>query len=91
MPLDVRLEIAPYDYAAAVRLADALDVSHPTAQVLVRRGLADPGAAARFLAADVEHPLDAFGGLREGAAADRRARASAARGSPCTATTTSTA
>ena len=69
MATDVRLDIAPYEYAAAVRLADALDVSHPTAQVLVRRGLADPGAARRFLAADVEHPLDAFGGLREGAAA----------------------
>jgi single-stranded-DNA-specific exonuclease len=67
MPADVRLEIAPYAYAAAERLAHALGVSHPTAQVLVRRGMADVDTAARFLAADVVHPLDAFGGLREAA------------------------
>ena len=69
----------------------ALGVSHVTAQVLVRRGLGDAEAARAFLAADVRHPLDAFGGLREAAArilAPRRARR---RGSPCTATTTSTA
>ena len=39
-----------------------------SAQVLVRRGLADPAAARRSLDADVRHPLDAFGGLRDGAA-----------------------
>ena len=37
------------------------------AQVLVRRGLGDPVAAERFLAAEDAHPLDAFGGLRDGA------------------------
>ena len=65
---DIRLEVAPYDFAAAVRLERALGVSHVTAQVLVRRGLGDVEAARAFLAADVRHPLDAFGGLREGAA-----------------------
>jgi single-stranded-DNA-specific exonuclease len=67
-PSDVRLRITPYDYAAAERLCAVLDVSHVTAQVLVRRGFADPDLARAFLEADVRHPLDAFGGLREGAA-----------------------
>ena len=67
-PSDVRLQVAPYDYAAAERLREAVGVSHVTAQVLVRRGLADPARARTFLDADVRHPLDAFGGLREGAA-----------------------
>ena len=65
---DVRLEVAPYDYAAAERLSAALGVSHVTAQVLVRRGFGDPAAARAFLAAGAAHPLDAFGGLRDGAA-----------------------
>jgi single-stranded-DNA-specific exonuclease len=67
-PSDVRLQVAPYDYAAAERLAAELGVSHVTAQVLVRRGFADPARAGEFLDAGVRHPLDAFGGLREGAA-----------------------
>ena len=67
-PSDVRLEVAPYDYAAAERLCARLGVSHVTAQVLVRRGLADLERARTFLAAEVAHPLDAFGGLRDGAA-----------------------
>jgi single-stranded-DNA-specific exonuclease len=67
MSHDVRLEAPPYDYAAAERLAAALGLSHPVAQVLVRRGLGDEEAAGRFLAADARHPLDAFGGLRAGA------------------------
>ena len=67
-PSDVRLEVAPYDYAAAARLVEALGVSHVVAQVLVRRGFADPEAARAFLAAGARHPLDAFGGLRDGAA-----------------------
>jgi len=67
-PSDVRLEIAPYDYAAAERLGEALGISHVTAQVLVRRGHGDVVAARTFLQAGVRHPLDAFGGLRDGAA-----------------------
>jgi single-stranded-DNA-specific exonuclease len=67
--METRFAVAPYDYTAAERLAAALGVSHVLAQVLVRRGFADPGAAGAFLAAEERHPLDAFGGLRE--AADR--------------------
>jgi single-stranded-DNA-specific exonuclease len=63
-----RLEVAPYDYAAAERLGDVLGVSHVTAQILVRRGFAEPAAARAFLDAGARHPLDAFGGLRDGAA-----------------------
>jgi single-stranded-DNA-specific exonuclease len=65
---DVRLEVAPYDYAAAERLRAEFGISHVTAQVLVRRGFAEPARAREFLDAGVHHPLDAFGGLREGAA-----------------------
>ena len=65
---DVRLDVAPYDYAAAERLSAELGVSHVTAQVLVRRGFAAPSRAREFLDADVRHPLDSFGGLRAGAA-----------------------
>ena len=67
-PPEIRLDVAPYDYAAARRLAAELGVSHVVAQVLVRRGFAAPDAARAFLDAGVRHPLDAFGGLREGAA-----------------------
>ena len=67
-PSDVRLEVPPYDYAAAARLRGRLGVSHVAAQVLVRRGLADLEQARAFLDADIRHPLDAFGGLRAGAA-----------------------
>ena len=64
---DVAFAIAPYDRGTAERLAADLGVSPVLAQVLVRRGLGDPGAARTFLAADTTHPLDAFGGLREAA------------------------
>ena len=64
---DVRFELTPYDYASAERLSERLGVSHVLAQVLVRRGLAEPEAAQRFLAAEEEHPLDSFGGLSDAA------------------------
>ena len=64
---DARFDIAPYDFAAAERLARELGVSHVLAQVLVRRGLGEPAAARRFLEAEEAHPLEAFGGLREAA------------------------
>jgi single-stranded-DNA-specific exonuclease len=66
---DARFDIAPYDFAAAERLGAELGLSHVLAQVLVRRGLADPAAARRFLEAEEAHPLDAFGGLRAAAGA----------------------
>jgi single-stranded-DNA-specific exonuclease len=64
---DARLTLEPYEFAAAERLAQQLGVSGVLAQVLVRRGMADPAAARAFLEAADEHPLDAFGGLREAA------------------------
>jgi single-stranded-DNA-specific exonuclease len=63
--VDARLSVSPYEFAAAARLVDALGCSHVLAQVLVRRGFREPGAAAEFLAARVAHPLDAFPGLAE--------------------------
>ena len=64
---DARLALEPYEFAAARRLAGELGVSSVVAQVLVRRGLGEPAAARAFLAAADEHPLDAFGGLRDAA------------------------
>ena len=65
---DARLTLRPYEFAAAERLSQELGVSCVLAQVLVRRGMGEPAAARAFLAAADEHPLDAFGGLRNGAA-----------------------
>src|SRR5215216_2252386 len=65
--METRFAVTPYDYTAAERLAAALGVSHVLAQVLVRRGLADPAAARAFLAGADAHALDAFGGLRAAA------------------------
>jgi single-stranded-DNA-specific exonuclease len=67
--VDTRFTVAPYDFAAAERLAAELGVSHVLAQVLVRRGLEAAEAARGFLTAEASHPLSAFGGLR--AAAER--------------------
>jgi len=64
---DARMSLEPYEFAAAERLSAQLGVSGVVAQVLVRRGMAEPEAARAFLAAADEHPLDAFGGLREAA------------------------
>jgi len=64
---DARMTLEPYEFAAAERLCAQLGVSGVVAQVLVRRGMAEPEAARAFLAAADEHPLDAFGGLREAA------------------------
>ena len=64
----MRLAVEPYDYAAAERLRSALQVSHVTAQILVRRGFSDPQQARELLEAREKHPLQAFGGLHEGAA-----------------------
>jgi single-stranded-DNA-specific exonuclease len=64
---DARLTLSPYEFAAAERLSHELGVSAVLAQVLVRRGMGEPAAARAFLAAADQHPLDAFGGLREAA------------------------
>jgi single-stranded-DNA-specific exonuclease len=53
-------ECPPDDVAS---LVGALAVSEVTAQVLVRRGLSDPVAAAAFLAAAERHDPDRFAGI----------------------------
>ncbi|HEX4720400.1 MAG TPA: DHH family phosphoesterase, partial [Thermoleophilaceae bacterium] len=63
-PVPARIELDPYDFAAARGLAAELGVSHVLAQILVRRGLGEAADARAFLAAADAHPLDAFGGLR---------------------------
>jgi single-stranded-DNA-specific exonuclease len=56
---------APYDYADARAVADALGVSQPVAVTLVRRGYRTPEEARTFLAADESHPPAAFEGIDE--------------------------
>jgi len=46
------------------RLQRELGVSGALAQVLVRRGMSDPGAARAFLAAGESHPPSAFAGIQ---------------------------
>ena len=72
VPPAPRLDIAPCDVDATLRLQRELGVSGVLAQVLVRRGFADPSAARAWLAADERHDLSAFGGLAEAAALVRR-------------------
>jgi single-stranded-DNA-specific exonuclease len=63
-----RFDIAPCPEGELRRLQRELGVSGPVAQVLVRRGLADPQSASAFLGAEEEHPPAAFAGV-EGAVA----------------------
>jgi single-stranded-DNA-specific exonuclease len=58
-----RLEIPTYDLAAALALERELGVSHVLAQVLVRRGLADPVAAREFLDPREAYEPTAFDGI----------------------------
>ena len=58
-----RLEVAPCAVADVLRLERELGVSHPVAQVLVRRGLADTAAARAWLAADESHDASSFAGM----------------------------
>jgi single-stranded-DNA-specific exonuclease len=60
-----RFEIAPCAESQVLDLRRELGVSGALAQVLVRRGFADPEQARRFLAADEEHPPSAFAGIEE--------------------------
>ena len=60
-----RLKIASCDVAAVLALERELGLAHPTAQVLVRRGLADPDAARAWLAAGERHDPSAFAGIDE--------------------------
>jgi single-stranded-DNA-specific exonuclease len=58
-----RLEVKPVDVAAVLRLERELGVSHPVAQVLVRRGMGDPAEARDWLAADERHDVSLFAGI----------------------------
>jgi single-stranded-DNA-specific exonuclease len=64
-----RFEIRECPPADVERLQRQLGVSGPLAQVLVRRGLAEPALAQGFLAAREEHPPAAFAGIGEAVAA----------------------
>ncbi len=58
-----RLDLAPYTAVEALALQRELGVGHVLAQILVRRGLADPAAARRFLDAGEAHDPRAFEGI----------------------------
>ena len=58
-----RFEIADCPPGDVELLERELRVSGPLAQILVRRGLAEPVRARAFLAADEEHPPAAFAGI----------------------------
>jgi single-stranded-DNA-specific exonuclease len=62
------LLIPGYDLAAAAALERDLGVSHVLAQVLVRRGLADPAAASGFLHPCEAHDPGAFEGIDQAVA-----------------------
>ena len=55
-----RFEIPDCPAADVARLQRELGVSDPLAQVLVRRGLAEPASARRFLDGEAEHSPQAF-------------------------------
>ncbi len=67
-----RIEVPGYALADALRLERELGVSQLLAQVLVRRGFADPAAARAFLAADERHDPGCFEGLEVGLELVRR-------------------
>jgi single-stranded-DNA-specific exonuclease len=67
-----RFEIAEVEQAAVWRLQQELGVSGALAQVLARRGLADPESARAFLAAAEAHPYSAFARIEEALATIRR-------------------
>ena len=58
-----RLEIPGYDLSAALRLERELGLSHVLAQVLVRRGISDPGVARAFLDPRDAHDPGEFAGI----------------------------
>jgi single-stranded-DNA-specific exonuclease len=60
-----RFQIADCSAEEIALLRRELGVSEPLAQVLVRRGLAEPESARLFLAGAEEHPPEAFRGIGE--------------------------
>ena len=67
-----RLELAPYVLADALALERELGIGHVLAQILVRRGLADPEAARAFLAAGEVHGAAEFAGIADAVETIRR-------------------
>jgi single-stranded-DNA-specific exonuclease len=67
-PPATRLEIPAYALEAALELERELGIGHVMAQVLVRRGLADPAAARAFLDAAERHPPSGFLGIERAVA-----------------------
>jgi single-stranded-DNA-specific exonuclease len=63
-----RFEIPECPQADVQELMRELGISDGLGQVLVRRGLCDPGRARAFLAAAEEHPASAFAGIGEAVA-----------------------
>ena len=63
-----RFEIPECPAADVQRLQRELGVSGALAQVLVRRGMAEPAAARAFLAGGEEHPPELFAGIGEAVA-----------------------
>jgi single-stranded-DNA-specific exonuclease len=62
-PTHRRLDLPTYALEQALALERELGVGHVLAQVLVRRGLGDPGRARDFLAADERHDPGEFTGM----------------------------
>ena len=57
------IDLAPAPFGEVLALADELGLDPAVAQMLVRRGLGEPKAAARFLAADERHEPSEFAGI----------------------------
>jgi len=72
VPPQRRLDLTPCSTAAVRRLETELELSHVTAQVLVRRGFDEPESARAWLAADERHPPSAFAGMDAAVALVRR-------------------
>ncbi len=66
--MDARIDIPPCPTHSVLALQDALGVSGPVAQVLVRRGLDDPAAARAWLDAQERHDPAAFAGIEDAVA-----------------------
>jgi len=65
LTLPARLKIDPCEVAAVLALERELGISHVLAQVLVRRGLADPVTACAWMAADERHEPSQFEGIED--------------------------
>ena len=60
-----RFEVPAYELAQALTLERELGVGHVLSQILVRRGLGQPGDARVFLEAGVTHDAKAFAGIEQ--------------------------